>query len=67
MKYILKKQMSLYDSDFFLFTLDLEKYNNQLSRTELDEETFNKIVTYIERQVTNFKRRQFAKKRKKCD
>lgn len=58
LKIILKRQMSFTDSSFFLFTIDTEKYRHGIKRTEIDEQTFNKIVAFIEKEIKNYKNRQ---------
>jgi len=68
LKIILKRQMSFTNPSFFLFTIDEEKFKHGIKRTEIDMETFNRILHFIEAEIKKYrsrKQKQFMEKKYK--
>jgi len=53
-KFIISKQETPLNISFFLFTIDMYRYNNFLTRQEIDEPTFTKIKDAIDKILSDF-------------
>ncbi len=61
---VIRKARSPTDYDYFIFTVDFEKYNNKIGRMDIDEKTFERICDSIEAITLKYKTKKKVEKAK---